>query len=328
MHKKIFVILIFLIALTSKAQEKDFNINEFFPIENSHSYIEFSIKYMGYAMVKGRFEKFNGTFKYDESDINETSVSLSITANSIDTDNNRRDDDLKSENWFDVEEYPTITFVSKKVRSTESGFEIIGNLTIKAITKEVVVKMNQDSGILKDIRGDFQVIFSGNTIIDRTEFGVEGKRWSAIKEGISGVANEVKIEVSILCKQMNISNLKNRVQNVTHPSGKIYKVISDNGIEDGLKIFDEMKLDTEIILNPNTLNIVGKILLKEGKTKEALKVFNKNIETFPEESNLYNSYAEALVTSGNLKEAKIYYQKALERNDDNQNASEILRHLR
>ena len=105
-------------------------------------------------------------------------------------------------------------------------------------------------------------------------------------------------------------------------------MISDNGVEDGLKTFEEMRVDTEIKLNSNAMNIVGKILLKEGKIKEALEVFKKNLETFSEESNLYNSYAEALLISGNLIEAKIYYKKALERNPDNQNASEILRHLR
>lgn len=328
MYRKIFIILILLITLTSKAQERDFSINDFFPIENSHSYIGFSVKYMGFAMVKGRFEKFHGTFKFDESEISRTSVSLSIAVNSIDSDNDRRDKDLKSENWFNAKKFPNITFVSKKVRPTQSGFEIIGDLTIKAVTKEVVVKMNQASGILRDIRGDVQVIFSGETSIDRTEFGVEGKRWSAIKEGITGVANEVIIEVSVLGKQMNLGNLKNRVQNVTRPPGKIYKVISDNGVEDGLKTFEEMRVDTEIKLNSNAMNIVGKILLKEGKIKEALEVFKKNLETFSEESNLYNSYAEALLISGNLTEAKIYYKKALERNPDNQNASEILRHLR
>jgi polyisoprenoid-binding protein YceI len=328
MSRKVLALLFAFVMLTIKAQENDFNVYEFYPIDKSHSYIGFSVKYMGFAMVRGRFETFNGTFKYNEKDIVKTSVSLSIDVNSIDTDNERRDTDLKSGNWFDVENFPQITFVSNGVRRIDSGFEIIGNLTIKSVTNEVVIKMNPASGVLKDVRGDSQVILSGETTINRTAFGVEGKRWSAVKEGITGVADEVRIEVSILGKQTNKRNFKNRyIQNETRPSGKLYKTISKDGLDAGFKLFEEMRNDTESKLNPFSLHNAGFMLLKEGKVKLALEVLKKNIETFPNENRLYNYYAEALAASGDLKQAKIYYQKALEINVNNQNALEILRHL-
>lgn len=315
-------------AITANAQDSIFNIHEFYPIENSHSYIEFSVKYMGFAMVKGRFQKFKGTFKYDENDISKTSVSLWIDVNSIDTDHDRRDKDLKSEDWFDAEKFPNITFVSKQIITTESGFELTGNLTIKTFTREVVIKMNQASGILKDIRGDSQVIFTGETTIDRTDFGVQGERWSAVKEGITGVADEIKIEVSILGKQINEGNFKNRVRNETRPQGRIYKAISQNGVQAGLHIYEEMMVDSESNLDSRTLNIAGIMLLKEGKINEAIEVFRRNVEEFSDEADLYNSLAEALAVSGNLEEAKINYQKTLEKDANNQNAREILRHLK
>lgn len=152
MYRIVIIILISLLSLASKAQSDNFKISEFYPIENSHSYVEFSVKYMGYAKVKGNFEKFSGTFKYDENDITKTSLSLSIVANSIDTDHNWRDKDLKSKGWFDVEKFPSLTFVSTKVIATDSGFDVVGNLTIKGITKEVIIKMNPASGVLKDTR--------------------------------------------------------------------------------------------------------------------------------------------------------------------------------
>ena len=328
MYRKAIARLILLAVFISNAQNTDFNIHEFYPIENSHSYIEFSVKYMGYAKIKGNFEKFNGTFKYDENDISKTSVSLTILTNSIDTDNDWRDKDLKSKNWLDTENFSNLTFSSTSVLATDTGFDIIGNLTIKGITKEVVIKMNPASGILKDTRGDAQVILTGETTINRKDFGIEGKRWSAIKEGITGVANEIKIEVSILGKQIKLRNFKNWVRNETRPQGKIYKVISSDGIEAGFQTFEEMRLDSDVKLNANTLNIVGHVLLKEDKIKEALEVFKKNIEVFSDESDVYGSYAEALAISGNLVDAKVYYQKALEKNADNQNAKEILRHLK
>ena len=328
MYKKMFTILMLTAMFMAQAQDSRFNIDEFYPIENSHSYIGFSVKYMGYARVRGRFEKFKGTFRYDEKDISKTSVSLLIDAASIDTDNNRRDKDLKSGAWFDVEKFPDLVFVSKKVRPTASGFEITGDLSIKGITKTVIIKMNKASGVLKDTRGDNQVIFSGETTIDRTDFGVEGKRWSAIKEGIAGVAKEIKIEVSILGKQINARNAGNWVRNEKSPQGKIYKTISEHGIAQGLRVFEEMRGDSGIKLNFRALNLAGYMLLKEGKIKAALAVYKKNIEVFPGQSRLYDAYAGALAVSGNLAEAKAYYQKALEKDPGNNHASEILRHLK
>ena len=163
--------------------------------------------------------------------------------------------------------------------------------------------------------------------INRKDYGVEGERWSRVREGITGVADEIKIEVSILGKQIKERNYKNRVRNESKPPGKIYKAISDNGVAAGFKVFEDINANSEFDIRPGDLDIPGHMLLKEGKVKEALDVFKKNLEVFPEESRVYNSYAEALATSGNLEEAKIYYRKALEMNPENQNASEILRHL-
>lgn len=328
MYRTAIALLILFITITSAAQDSSFKIHEFYPIDNGHSYIGFSVKYMGYAMVKGRFEKFKGTFRYDENDLSKTSVSLSIDAKSIDTDNGWRDKDLQSDNWFDVENFPHITFVSTKVKRHDPGFEINGNLTIKGVTKEVIIQMNKASGVLKDFRGDSQVIFTGETVIDRKDFGVEGEGWSAIKEGVMGVGNEIQIEVSILGKQINLPNYKNWVRNEAKPPGRIYKEISENGVEAGLSLFEELKTDPGIRLKSNALNSVGHVLLLEGKIDEALEVFQKNLETFPEESYLYGSYAKALVFFGNLTEAKTQYQKALDKNSNNQNSAEILRHMK
>lgn len=327
MHKKTFSLLITLIVTALMAQNKDFNIHEFYPVENSHSYIEFSVKYMGYAKVKGNFEKFYGTFRYDENDLTRTSISISIDVNSLDTDHDRRDQDLRSENWFDSEKFPHIKFISKRIKPNENGFDIIGNLMIKNITKEVTFKMNPSSGVLEDIRGDSQVILTGVITINRTDYNVEGERWSKIKEGISGVSDEVNIELSILGKQINLPNQKNRVRNETRPPGIIYRAVTDYDVMTGLKVFEKMRVDPNNRINFRTLNIVGQTLLKEGKLKESLQVFRKNLEVFSEESIPYNSYAEALAESGDLIGAKNNYQMALERNKNDQNAIEILRYL-
>ncbi len=325
--RKITWVLGFIVALV-QAQDAAFNSKEFYPIDNAHSYIEFSVKYMGYAKIKGNFEKFKGTFRYDENDVSKTSASLHVTAGSIDTDNERRDKDLKSDDWFDIEKFPSISFRSKVSRATDFGFEIVGDLTIKTITEEVIVKMNKASGVLKDTRGDHQVILSGEITINRSDFGIEGKKWSAIKEGIAGVADEIAIEISFLGKQHNLKNLKNWVRDESKPMGNIYKKITAEAITAGLETFEALREANTNKIHGGILDKVGYVLLREGKISEALAVFKKNVTIFDSDSRQYNAYAEALAISGNLVAAKKYYQKALELDDTNYHASEILRYLK
>ncbi len=326
MIKRIISALLLISAYPVSAQ-KHFNINDFYPIETSHSYVGFSVKYMGYAMVKGRFENFRGTIFYDENRLENTSVSFSIDVASIDSDNDWRDNDLKSPNWLNAETYPKINFTSTSVKISETGFEVIGDLEIKDITKEVVIIMDKPSGVLKDTRGDSQVILTGKTEIDRTDFGIEGKRWSVIKEGLAAVDDKVSIELSILAKRINQANFRNWVRNENNPPGKFYKLINEVGIESALAEFDKIKAAPGSELNAGALNIAGYMLLKEGKTNRALATLKKNMQAFPEISDVYDSYGEALAIAGRLDESREYYEKSLVINPDNQNAKEVLRHL-
>jgi len=309
------------------AQESKFDINEFYPIEASHSYVGFQVKYMGYAMVRGRFANFNGTVRYDENDLSKTSVSISIEVPSIDTDLEWRDKDLKSPNWFDAEQFPEIFFQSNESKPSSDGMMVKGNLTIKDVTKEVTLQMTRPSGVIKDIRGDKQVIFNGTLTIDRTDYHVAGENWSKVKEGITGVEKEIHIEFTILAKQIQENNYRNWVRNPKTPQGKIFSSIENGSISEGLNLFDELVKNDTIQVNPGALNSVGYMLLKLGRVDDALKVFEKNIDFFPDNANVYDSYAEAWAHK-DLNKAKSYYETALKMNPNNNNAIEILRHLK
>lgn len=309
------------------AQNSDFDISEFYPIERSHSYVEFEIKYMGYAKVKGRFTDFKGTFRYDPDNLEKTSVIFSVDVGSIDTDLDFRDRDLKSNHWFDAETYPKITFESTNVEEVASGLEVTGNLTIKDVTKEVTIDMDKGSGILKDTRGDSQVIFTGEFGLNRKDYGVEGERWSALKEGITAVSSEVTIEVSLLGKKINKSNAQNFVRNPDSPPGKLYTIANEQGVDQAIQEFETMKGSEEARINQNTLLAVGYNLLKDGKIDESIRILEHNTKAFPEVGNTFDSYAEALATKGNLREAKKNYELSLTKDPTNLNAKEILRHL-
>ncbi len=308
------------------SQAQNFDIEEFYPIEASHSFISFSVTYMGYAEVRGNFADFKGTFRYDPDDITKTSVSLSVDVASIDTDLEWRDNDLKSENWFDAEKFPKITFVSKNVTSKGEGFTVIGDLTIRDVTKEIAIEVNPPSGVLSDIRGDTQVILSGTYTLDRTEYGVAGERWSRVKEGIVGVANEVTIEFSMLGKRIEKGNLSNFVRSEQRPPGRLYAAYKRGGTDEVFTEFEKLK--SEIEVNSGALNIVGYMLIKEEKFKDAIKVMKKNVEEFPDEGNTYASLGAAYANAGDLKKAKTNYELAAAKDPADTNVGEILRNMK
>ena len=104
-----------------------------------HTSIQFNVKHMMVTDVWGRFHDFDGTLTYDPDHPLNTKVSVTIQANSIDTDNDYRNKDLRSDRFFDVEKYPTITFTSTKVVKTVSGFDLTGDLTMHGVTKPMTL---------------------------------------------------------------------------------------------------------------------------------------------------------------------------------------------
>ena len=124
---------------------------------------------------------------------------------------------------------------NENILKTDAGVIAVGDLTIKKVTKEVQLKMDYTSGVKKDIRGDTQVVFTGGTTINRKDFGIEGEKWSKIKEGISAVDSEVDIELSILGIQINVPNFTNWVNDLDSPEGRIYKIMNESSVEKGFK---------------------------------------------------------------------------------------------
>ncbi len=187
--------------------------------------------------------------------------------------------------------------------------------------------MHDNSGILSDTRGDNQIILTGSLVVDRNDFGIKGERWSKVKEGIAAVAAEVEIELTVLGKRIKEANFRNWVRDTNKPPGRIYKIISESGTETGLAEFTKMRQDAGRKINPNTLKVAGYMLLKEGRTDDAIVVFERNVNTFPNNATLFDSLAEAYATAGQFKKAAENCRKVLDLDPHNANAIELLRHI-
>lgn len=164
-------------------------------LDPAHSLIEFSVKHMMIANVKGRFSGVEGVIYADLPDLTTAEIEVTVDAASINTAEPQRDQHLRSADFFDVEQYPRLTFKSKKIERAGGGeYKLTGDLTIHGVTKEVVFDATFE-GQGKDPWGNERAGFSAETKIDRKDFGLQ---WNAVLEtGGILVGDQVKISVQI-----------------------------------------------------------------------------------------------------------------------------------
>jgi polyisoprenoid-binding protein YceI len=144
-------------------------------IDPNHTSAQFSVKHLGVSTVRGAFTKVTGSAKYDPSDPGKLMLDATIDATSVDTRVEMRDNDLRSPNFLDVQKYPTITFHSKGAKSVGDGkLEIVGDLTIHGVTKEVALQVEGPTAAMKDPWGNQRIGASATTKISRKDFGVIG----------------------------------------------------------------------------------------------------------------------------------------------------------
>lgn len=164
-----------------------------YALDASHTHIGFSVRHLGVSNVKGKFNKFEGEIILDESDITKSAVRVTIDAASIDTNNDRRDNDLRSENFFEVAKFPTAAFVSTRVEKKGAELQVTGDLTIRDVTREVVIPFTL-SGPLKSANGQKRLGAEGSLVINRFDYGL---KWNRMTEAVAVVAPEVRIELSV-----------------------------------------------------------------------------------------------------------------------------------
>lgn len=150
-------------------------------IDPQHTAAGFAVKHLMISTVRGQFKGVTGTVNWDDQDISKSTVDINIDANTVDTSEPKRDADLKSDKFFDVGKYPTITFKSKKIEPVSAGkLKITGDLTIHGVTKEAVLDVEGPTPPVKDPWGNTRVAANATTKVNRQDFGV---KWNANMDG-------------------------------------------------------------------------------------------------------------------------------------------------
>jgi polyisoprenoid-binding protein YceI len=141
-------------------------------LDPNHSSAQFAVRHMGISTVRGTFNKVSGVV-VDSPDLSKASVNVTIDAGSVDTRVEMRDKDLRSDHFFDVAKYPTITFRSKHIEAAGAGkLKVIGDLTMHGVTKEVVLDVDGPTPPMKDPRGNSHRGLSATTTLSRADFGM------------------------------------------------------------------------------------------------------------------------------------------------------------
>jgi polyisoprenoid-binding protein YceI len=140
-------------------------------IDPTHSEVSFSVRHLMVSKVRGTFRTFFGELKVAEN-LLESSVSATIDLNSIDTNEPNRDAHLRSADFFEVEKYPAMTFVSTAIRSDGDDYVLVGDLSLKGVTRPVELEL-EFNGVGNDPWGGTRAGFSAETEINRSDFGVD-----------------------------------------------------------------------------------------------------------------------------------------------------------
>lgn len=165
-------------------------------IDPDHTNIGFKVKHLMVSNVKGSFDKHTGIVEIDDQDITKSKVEVSIDTNSINTNVQKRDEHLRSADFFDVAKYPKMTFVSKKVaKAGKDKLKVTGDLTLHGITKQVILDVEGPSKESKDPWGVIRKGASASTKINRKDFGLV---WNAALEtGGVVVGDEITITLEV-----------------------------------------------------------------------------------------------------------------------------------
>jgi polyisoprenoid-binding protein YceI len=164
-------------------------------IDTAHSNVGFVVRHMMVTNVRGSFGKATGTVTYDGKDVSSIVADVTIDTTTITTNNEKRDAHLKSPDFFDVAQFPAMTFKSKRVQKVSDGkFKLIGDLTMRGVTKEVTLDVEGPSQAIV-AQGATRIGASATTTLNRQDFGV---KWSRnIDGGGVVVGDEVKVNLEL-----------------------------------------------------------------------------------------------------------------------------------
>ncbi|TCC95118.1 YceI family protein [Pedobacter hiemivivus] len=183
--KRLFLFLVAVsISVASFAQTK-------WTVDPMHSFVNFSVKHMGISFVDGSFKKFDGSVVAAKADLTDAKINFTVDVNSVNTGVEMRDNHLKTDDFFNAAQYPTMTFESTSLKKgKENNYTLAGKLTIRDVTKDVVFAVVY-GGTAKDQQGNTKAGFTATTTVNRLDYNIKYDPTGA------GVAKDIKVTLNL-----------------------------------------------------------------------------------------------------------------------------------
>lgn len=180
---------------TNTAVETKTSTKATYAIDLGHSHAGFTVRHLMIANVRGEFTKLEGKVTWDPANPEGTEIEATIDASSINTREPQRDAHLRSADFFDVENHPSLTFKSKSAKVGKDGLEVTGDLTIRGTTRQVTLAVEGPTPEQKDPWGGTRMAASATTKINRKDFGLTWN--STLETGGVLVGDEIKIALEV-----------------------------------------------------------------------------------------------------------------------------------
>jgi len=300
---------------------------ELFSVGSAHSPIEFSLGWMGISRVRGTFPDFSGTIALDRNDLTRSSVTIVIRTKGLTTFNERRDRDLKTADWFDVEKFPTAVFSSREIAKQGDGYVMRGTLTLHGVTKDVEIPF-AFNGRLKDTGGDDRIGFEGHTTLNRKDFGIVGPaRYNALTElGKMMVGEDADLPLAVEAVHFAAKDTL-----FDRGADSLWRAVVTRGVAAVAKQYRDLHATTPDSLMPvgeGRLSGVGAQLAEKGDPADALELFKLQAESFPKSASGNVGMAWAYALLGDRENAVAAAEKAVSMEPGATRALEILRRAR
>jgi polyisoprenoid-binding protein YceI len=298
-----------------------------FGVDTLHSYLGFSVGFLGITRVRGVFNDYSAWILYDEKDPTNSSATVVIDPASIDTGFPARDKDLKDPRFFDVSKYPRILFQTDSIERTgPNRYVVHGTLEIKGIRHSIDLPMTQTVQRGPDIAwGNIRIGGEGTVTVKRTDYGILGDTFW----GNRTIANDVEVTIELLGIR---SNHDLWGWNAKKPSAGevVWKVWQASGLDAALDRWNELreKQPDDYDFSPWQLTLLGLRLQQRGRFGEALRVYELALAAAPKDPALLQSrIAEIHAVQGDRDAAIAGYRRVLALDKDDPEAIEMLRRL-
>lgn len=171
MHRAFSAMSVFMLGLVFATAATPVQAADVYAYDGVHSSVSFKARHLGLSWIHGRFNEVDGVFSLDRETPSNSTFTLSIKVDSVDTANVKRDEHLRQADYFDAKKFPTIEFKSTSVKAVDGGYEVTGDFTMHGTTKSITLLLNGGKEI--EVKGTKRIGLSTETTLKRSDFGFD-----------------------------------------------------------------------------------------------------------------------------------------------------------